>query len=203
MEQKIKIITENKIGERPSWDEYFMQLAITTSSRASCFKVQAGSIITRNNYIVGTGYNGAPPKVKSCLEKGYCHKEHITNKNYEDAMNQGLCIGVHGEINALNHLQFSVDRSDLTLYTTIFPCNSCAKSLAGIKRLVYKSDYDGREFENAFQILTESGTEICKLNLSPKRYIDIAFNHPKVVHDVWSCEEKTEIKKILEKKSEK
>ena len=196
MNNNIKIIKEGKLGSRPTWDEYFVNMAIGVSTRATCYKVHAGSVLVRNNRLVGTGYNGAPSGAESCLEKGGCYKELKTGEDYSDTMNSGLCRGVHGEMNAFKYLDQAVDRSELTLYTTIFPCNSCAKNISGIKNLVFKSPYDGREFESALGLFLETGTDIFQLNMSPMRKFDIDMNHSNVVHSVWSKKDMRQINKM-------
>ena len=205
MKRLIKIIKEGELGSRPTWDESHMSNAITISRRASCYKVHAGSVFVKstNNRLVGTGYNGAPSNAESCLEMGGCYKEIMTGENYEDTMNSGMCRGIHGEKNALKNLIQAVDISELTLYTTIFPCNSCAKDISGIDKLVFKAPYDGREFESALGMLLETGTRIYQLDISPVRRVDIEINHPNVVHSVWHSERDkkqiAEINAVLEK----
>jgi dCMP deaminase len=188
-------IHENPLGNRPSWDEFFMALAITYSSRSSCIKVKAGSIITYNNEIMGTGYNGAPSKLRSCLETG-CRKE-LKGLRYEDSLGSSTCVGVHAEMNAAGHLKKS-GLKDLTLYTTIFPCHSCAKDLLsyGLSRLIFKSFYSEKETETTYEILEEAGVEIQRLNLSPERYLDIVFGKPASNFDVWDSEERKKIELI-------
>jgi len=192
------IIKEGELGGRPSWDEYFMKIAIAAASRASCWKVNAGSVLTIGNRIIGTGYNGAPSGVKNCLERGGCYKEMRTGSGYEDTMNTGNCIGVHGEINALAHVS-GLSQRGFTLYSTIMPCNTCTKNLIanGIKRMVFKRGYDGREFDNAMRLFEEAGVEVVKLDLSPERCVDIDFNHPNVLHDIWTEDERIRIREIL------
>ncbi len=202
MNNRVTVIREGELGSRPNWDEYFMNLAIGVSSRASCYKVHAGSILVRNKRIVGTGYNGAPAGAESCLEKKRCHKEIETGNSYEKTMNMGLCRGVHGEMNALHHLTQQSKMSELSLYTTIFPCNSCAKNIYGIEKLVFKSAYDSREFDSALDLFLEGGTDVYQLDMSPMRKIDIDINHSNVVHGIWSpkhMEQIVEMRKMLKK----
>ena len=198
MEPGIKILKESELGLRPSWDEYFMKWALDVASRSSCFNVHAGSVVVLDNRMIGTGYNGAPPGVKSCLERGACYKETKTGKKYEDTMNTGRCIGVHSEMNALAHLNKLIYKG-VTLYVTIFPCTSCAKNLLayGVKRIVFKREYDEGELGLVLDLFQEAGIEVCQLDLSPERYLDIGFNHPNVKFDIWSAEEKQMINRII------
>lgn len=184
---------------RPSWDEYFMAMAVVASTRASCHHVRAGSVIVQENRIIGTGYNGAPPGIKNCLDFGSCRKE-AAGVTYKDSMNSGLCVGVHSEVNALAHLT-KIANKGVTIYVTVFPCHSCAKTLISyeIKRVVFKKNYDLREFERTKALFEEAGVVVEQLDLTPERTVDILFNHPNVGFDVFTKEEKD---KVLDKMKE-
>jgi len=175
---------------RPTWDEYFMAIAILVSSRSSCRNVRAGSVIVLDKRIIGTGYNGAPPGVKeNCLDYG-CRKE-ISGLSYRESLNTGKCIGVHAEMNALANLSREIHKG-ATLYTTIFPCPACAKNLLAynIKRIVYKKEYDKSESELSLRLFEEAGVEIEKLDLSSEKVKKILFSRQNVEFDVFSGEEK-------------
>ena len=197
MDARVRVIEEGELGERPSWDEYFMKMAISASSRSSCFNVMARAILTFDNRVIGTGYNGAPRRVKSCLERGGCYKESRTGKRYEDSMNSGNCIGVHSEMNAVSHL--GLDQKGFTLYSTIMPCNGCAKKLVGdgLGRVVFKSGYDGRELDNVLELFGDKSIEVCQLDMSLRRVLDIDFNRLKVTHDIWSDGEREEVMRMF------
>lgn len=170
---------------RPKWDEYFMAIAILISSRSSCRHVRAGSVIVLDKRIIGTGYNGTPPGVKeNCLDFG-CRKEKFGLK-YEESLNTGKCIGVHAEINALANLSREIHQG-ATLYTTIFPCPSCAKNLLAynIKRVVYKKEYNQEESRLSMNLFKEAGIQVEKLDLNPERLKDILFSQHDVNFDVF------------------
>jgi dCMP deaminase len=183
---KIKILYEKSLGERPSWDEYFMKMAISASSRSSCHKVQSGSVIVCDNKILGTGYNGAPPGITSCYERGYCFKEKITGKSYEENIGKGNCIAAHSEMNALAHLNKLLHK-DATLYTTIFPCLQCSKIIIAYKinKIVFKKKYEGEEMERALNLFNEAGIEVCQLDLSKERTINIDINSRASTFGIW------------------
>jgi len=180
---------DDKKIERPSWDEYFMALAVLTSSRSSCKNVKSGSVIVKNNRILGTGYNGAPSGVRNCLEAG-CRKEN-KGLRYEDSLNTGNCIGVHSEMNALGHTSSLKDR-DFTIYTTIFPCTSCIKNLLayGIKRIVFKREYSKEETEKSMNLLKESNVEVAKLDIGAEKINEIIFKQDAVYFDIFSYDKK-------------
>jgi dCMP deaminase len=87
-----------KQPDRPGWDEYFINIAKAVSLRATCHRRRYGSVITRENIIVSTGYNGAPRGMKDCLEEGACTRKKLEiphGERYE------LCHSVHAEANAI------------------------------------------------------------------------------------------------------
>ncbi|MHA1764764.1 MAG: deoxycytidylate deaminase, partial [Promethearchaeota archaeon] len=77
-----------------------------------------------------------------------------------------LCRGVHAEINCV--IQAAIHgtsiKGETVLYTTTFPCTSCLKLLinAGIKKIVYKEDYN-MENEVKQNLLKESHITIQKI----------------------------------------
>lgn len=44
---------------RPSWDEYFMEIAEVVKKRSTCIRRQVGAVIVRDKQILTTGYNGS------------------------------------------------------------------------------------------------------------------------------------------------
>lgn len=119
------------IRERPSWDDYFMEIAFQTAQRGSCSRRAVGAVVVRENRIKGTGYNGSPPGMPHCIDDG-CE------------MKDGHCIRcVHAEPNAL--LECSPEeRKGATLYSTDFPCPECQKIIiaSGISKVVFARHYD-------------------------------------------------------------
>ena len=127
--------------ERPSWDEYFMEMAELTSKRSSCLRRHVGAVIVKDKHIIATGYNGAPRRVPHCDELGGCLRQQMgvpSGKMHE------LCRGLHAEQNAIIQaacLGTSIEGA--TLYCTTQPCVICTKMIinAGIKRVVIKESY--------------------------------------------------------------
>ena len=185
MLMKEQIQKLNKDFRRPSWDEYFMAIAIIVSSRATCTNVRAGSVIVLDKRIIGTGYNGAPAGIKrNCLETG-CRKEK-KGLDFKESLNTGNCIGIHAEMNALANLSREIHQG-ATLYTTIFPCPTCAKNLLAynIKRVVYKREYDKDETRLSLALFKEGGIKVDKLDISEKRMMELAFNQHNVRFDIF------------------
>ena len=113
--------------DRPSWDEYFMEITRKVALRADCSRRMVGAVIVKNNRIVATGYNGAPAGEPGCLE-GACPRAKSEGVvPYSDYDN---CIAIHAEANALLY----ADRDDCegaTLYCTDEPCKGCWKLIRG------------------------------------------------------------------------
>ncbi len=129
-----------KTYKRPSWDEYFLQLANLVSKRTTCLRRGVGAVLVKNKKILATGYNGAPSGLKHCIEIG-CLRDRL---NIPSGQRHELCRGLHAEQNVLLQAAlYGVSTSDSILYITNQPCIICAKMLinAGIKEIVIAGDY--------------------------------------------------------------
>ena len=82
---------------RPSWDEYFMQIAVLVASRSTCLRRHVGAVLVREKQILSTGYNGAPRNLAHCAEVG-CLREKL---NIPSGERQEFCRGLHAEQNAI------------------------------------------------------------------------------------------------------
>ena len=126
--------------ERPSWDEYFMEMAELARKRSTCLRRGVGAVIVKDNRVLATGYNGTPKGLAHCEETG-CLRQQMgvpSGKMHE------LCRGLHAEQNAIIQaacLGTSIEGA--TLYCTTQPCVICTKMIinAGIKRVVIKESY--------------------------------------------------------------
>lgn len=142
--------------QRPSWDEYFMQLARFVSSRSTCLRRQVGAVLVRDKYILSTGYNGAPRGLPHCLEVG-CLREQ---NNVPSGQRHELCRATHAEANSIIQAALhGVSTAGATLYCTTAPCSICAKMLinAGVKRIVYKEGYPDRL---GLEMLQQAGVKV-------------------------------------------
>jgi dCMP deaminase len=52
--------------KRPSYDEYFMEMAHVIAKRSTCMRRNVGAILVKDKHILTTGYNGAPKGLKHC-----------------------------------------------------------------------------------------------------------------------------------------
>ncbi len=125
---------------RPSWDEYFLEIARLVSRRSTCLRRKVGALVVKDRRILATGYNGTPSGIKHCSEAG-CLREKLKVPSGE---RHELCRGLHAEQNVL--LQASlhgVSLRDSVLYVTNQPCIICTKMIinAGIKEVVMADHY--------------------------------------------------------------
>lgn len=135
----------------PTWDEYFLMIAETVSSRAKCVRRQVGAVLVMDKRIIATGYNGAAPGSPDCLD-GACPRGLLgydqvpAFSDYDMPGTPGFCIAIHAEVNAL--LFATRDTQGGVAYITDEPCPGCRKALAaaGISRAVWPSgEYSANE----------------------------------------------------------
>jgi len=84
--------------KRPSWEEYFIEIAKVVSSRSTCLRRRYGAVIVRDNVIISTGYNGAPRSAVNCVDLGTCKRQEL---NIPSGERYELCEAVHAEQNAI------------------------------------------------------------------------------------------------------
>ncbi|MGI5826211.1 MAG: deoxycytidylate deaminase [Patescibacteria group bacterium] len=144
-------------GERPSWDDYFMQLAKLVATRSTCIRRQVGAVLVSNKRILATGYNGVPRGLKHCLEIG-CIRDEL---KIPSGTRAEICRAVHAEQNAIIQCAIygEVSSEDSTIYITHQPCSVCTKILinAGVKRIVYEEPYPD---EFALGLIKEAGIKL-------------------------------------------
>jgi dCMP deaminase len=141
---------------RPSWDRYFLKLAMLASERATCPRMHCGCVIVKDRYVLSTGYNGSLPGLPHCDDIGCLVVD-------------GHCVRTnHAEMNAIAQAaRHGVGLEGSTAYVTNMPCTTCAKALlaAGIVRVVVFSDYRGSLAET---FLGESGVPLDRLPMPEK-----------------------------------
>jgi len=126
--------------ERPSYDEYFMEMAHLVARRSTCLRRKVGAILVKDKHILSTGYNGAPKGLKHCSEVG-CLREELGIPSGE---RHEICRGLHAEQNAIIQAAvFGISIKNSVLYCTNTPCVVCAKMLinASISEIIYSGEY--------------------------------------------------------------
>jgi dCMP deaminase len=127
------MITQPAAARRPSWDEYFMNIALAVASRSTCSRRRVGAIVVKDKRILATGYNGAPAGLRHC--------DHTGGADLRD----GHCArSTHAEQNAIvQAAKYGTPIDGATIYCTAQPCLTCAKLLAnaGVRRVVFEGEY--------------------------------------------------------------
>ena len=134
-----KEVTRKSNISRPTWDDYFIQIAEIVKTRSTCIRRQVGAVIVNDKrQIVSTGYNGVPRGIEHCTEETCTKLFEASGEKNE------LCPAVHAELNAiLQAATAGFNPEGTTLYTTTRPCSNCTMAIinVGIKRVVFIEDY--------------------------------------------------------------
>lgn len=152
LNQQVEQVLEQIMYRRPSWDEYFMELANTASKRATCDRGRSGCVIVKDKQLLVTGYVGAPSGLPHCDEVGHLFRKTIE----EDGRITTHCVRtVHAEQNAIcQAARRGIALDGATLYCRMTPCRTCAMLIinCGIKRVVCERKYHaGSESEELFR----------------------------------------------------
>jgi len=145
-------MTEKEKYIRPTWDEYFMEVARTIAKRATCDRGRSGCVIARDRQLLVTGYVGSPVGLPHCDEVGHLMKKVIHD---DDSISQHCMRTVHAEQNAIcQAAKLGVAINGATLYCKMTPCRTCAMLIinSGITKVVCEKKYHrGSESEQMFK----------------------------------------------------
>jgi dCMP deaminase len=114
--------------DRPSWNDYFKEITLSTLKRSPCERLKVGCILVLDKRIISQGYNGFLPG---------CPHTSIVRNNHEQAT-------VHAEQNAIcDCAKRGVSCNGAVAYISHFPCLICARLLlaSGIIKIYYVNDY--------------------------------------------------------------
>ena len=145
---------------RPSWEDYFMQIADVVATRSTCLRRHVGAVLVKNRQILATGYNGVPLGIEHCDERG-CLRDELGIPSGE---RQELCRGLHAEQNAIIQAAYhGVAVNGAEMFVTLQPCVTCAKTLinAGILAVHFRGDYPD---ELSMQLFEEAGTRLARMD---------------------------------------
>tara|TARA_B100000900_G_scaffold392213_1_gene387498 strand:- start:843 stop:1250 length:408 start_codon:yes stop_codon:yes gene_type:complete len=115
--------------DRPSWNDYFKEITLSTLKRSPCERLKVGCILVLDNRIISQGYNGFLPG---------CPHNSIVRDNHEQAT-------VHAEQNAIcDCAKRGVSCNNSVAYISHYPCLICTRLLlaSGIKKIYYINDYN-------------------------------------------------------------
>jgi dCMP deaminase len=139
-------------SRRPTWDEYFMELANAAAKRATCDRGRSGCVIVRDKQVLVTGYVGSPRGLPHCDDVGHLMKS-VTHDN--GTVTQHCMRTVHAEQNAIcQAARRGIALDGGTIYCRMTPCRTCAMLIinCGIDRVVCEKRYHaGQESEAMFR----------------------------------------------------
>ena len=143
----LKTMTEH-INARPSFEQVYMDFAEAIAKRATCKRLQVGTVITTTDYrkVLAVGYNGNATGLPNRCDKD----------------DPGNCGCLHSEENAVINCD-SPRHVEKYIFITNLPCLMCAKrivNLGNVKKVVYKRDYRSTD---SIELLRKAGIEVEKL----------------------------------------
>ncbi|QEH62085.1 deoxycytidylate deaminase [Spiroplasma chinense] len=147
------------------WNTYFMAMVELNAMKSKDPNTQVGAVIVNDlKQIVSTGYNGMP--------RGFNDNDYPWDREGEWQDTKYPYI-VHAELNAI--LSSGHNVRGCYMYTSLFPCNECSKSLiqSGIKKVYFASDKYNGTIENKVskKMLDDAGIsyeKLAKVELSLK-----------------------------------
>lgn len=153
---------------RPTWDEYFMEVARAVAKRATCDRGRSGCVIARDQQLLVTGYVGSPKGLQHCDEIGH----QMKSTTHEDGHVSQHCVRTaHAEQNAIvQAAKLGISINGGTVYCKMTPCGVCAKMIinSGILRIVCEKRYHaGSESEEMFR---QVGIELDFIDESIEQY---------------------------------
>ena len=152
------MVNSGQQNTRPSWDDYFLELADAASSRATCDRGKSGCVIVRDRQVLSTGYIGAPAGLPHCDDVGHLMKK-VIQENGE--ITEHCLRTVHAEQNAIcQAAKRGISIEGATVYARMTPCRTCTMLLinCGIKKVVCERKY--QLFEESEQLFAEAGIEL-------------------------------------------
>jgi dCMP deaminase len=142
-DQVVEILRSEQ-SVRPSWDDYFMAVALLVSSRSSCERLHTGCVLVSTgeyrNRIIAAGYNGFVAGARHISKMRDGHEQatiHAEQNAITDAARRG--VSICGTVAYISH----------------FPCLQCSKLLvsSGIVEIKYHFDYNNDPL--AIELLAE------------------------------------------------
>ena len=130
---------------RPSFESIYMSLAHALASRATCKRLQVGTVITSTDFrkVLAVGYNGNATGLPN-----QCDRDETGN-----------CGCLHSEENAVINCD-SPRHVEKIVFVTHLPCVACAKrliNLGNVKAVYYKQDY---RIKDSLELLASVGIAI-------------------------------------------
>lgn len=132
--------------ERPSKEQYYLNIAEDVARRSTCLRRNYGAVIVNHDEIVATGYGGSPRETINCTEVGFCYRAKLGARKGE---HYEFCRAVHAEQNAIIQARrldmlgarlylVGLDHKTKTRLEEADPCRICRHLIvnAGIKWVI-------------------------------------------------------------------
>lgn len=153
-----------------------MATSLLSAKRSKDPVTQVGAcIVDSQNRIVAIGYNGFP---RNCSDDVFPWSKAKKGSQEFDPLEDKKMYVVHAEANAILNSN-GMSLSGTRLYTTLFPCNECAKLIiqVGISQVLYLSDKyaDKPTYRASKRMLDAVGVEY-KRHIPQKKTITIDFD---------------------------
>jgi len=140
------------IDGRPSFQNIYLRLAAALAERATCKRLQVGTVITSTDFrkVLAVGYNGNATGLPNTCDRD----------------EPGNCGCLHSEENAVINCDSPRTVHKLA-FVTHLPCVACAKrliNLGNVKLVYYQHDYRIRD---SIKLLNSAGIEVIQLKPDP------------------------------------
>jgi len=117
------------------------------AANSKCKRAQIGAVISKEDRVISTGWNGTPSKHSNC-----CEENDTTNRSV-----------IHAEANAILFAAKNGTATDgCTIHITMSPCYECAKMIiqSGIVKVVFSEVYRD---DKPLEMLRKSGIELVQI----------------------------------------
>lgn len=158
-----------ELSKQERLDHTFMKFAWSLADLSHCVRVQVGAVITKDNRVISTGYNGSPHGYENCDYHFRNDSRSTDDPSFRHDHGLWSKHEVHAEQNSiLMAAKNGIAVNEGTIYTTISPCMDCAKAIiqSGIKRVVYDTEYDRDSYP--LQFLKDNGIKVEQWKMNQK-----------------------------------
>lgn len=132
---------------RPTFEDIYMELALSLAKRSTCSRLKVGTVITSTDFrkVLAVGYNG----------------NAVGLPNRCDREEPGNCGCLHSEENAIINCD-APRYVDKLVFVTHLPCVMCAKrliNLGNVRKVYFGENY---RIHDAFDIMEKAGISLEK-----------------------------------------
>lgn len=125
----------------------FMLIALRNARFSTCLRRKvAAALVSADWRSCVFSVNYPRPYKEICRELGCLRDQY----KIESGQSLGCCRCRHCEQEVIRKFQlYQLNTDGAVLYTTLFPCEHCARSIisAGIRKIVFLEDYNGNKSE--------------------------------------------------------